>query len=140
MNINLVAKNVIRKKISYGNIGCLLRSNLILEPVNVPICNCSFRLIHSITSKINNDKFKKCTYKNNRLTNVSQRWQSSDSSPPSNKLPPLMTFPEIVWPSLIKSVRNFILSTFIIKPYFDREFNLPDFVKGAKKALEVSSY
>lgn len=48
-----------------------------------------------------------------------------------------MNFPQIIWPSLIKSIRNFILTTFIIKPYMDREFNLPDFVLGSKKAVEV---
>lgn len=55
------------------------------------------------------------------------------------KLPPLMNFPEVVWPSLIKSLRNFILAHFIIKPYFDKDFNLPDFVSGAKQAVEVVS-
>ncbi|KAJ8935399.1 hypothetical protein NQ314_012817 [Rhamnusium bicolor] len=48
-------------------------------------------------------------------------------------------FPKVVWPSLIKSFRNFILATFVIKPYFDREFNLPDFIAGSKKAVEVIS-
>lgn len=47
-------------------------------------------------------------------------------------------FPKIVWPSFIKSIRNFILATFIIKPYLDKEFTLLDFVKGSKKAVEVS--
>lgn len=49
-----------------------------------------------------------------------------------------MEFPQVVWPSIIKSIRNVILTTFIIKPYLDREFNVPDFVKGSKKAVEVS--
>lgn len=65
------------------------------------------------------------------------RYSSSESGPPSNKLPPLMEFPKITWPSVIKSIRNFILATFIIRPYFDRDFNLPDFVIGSKKAVEV---
>lgn len=65
------------------------------------------------------------------------RYMSSESGPPSNKLPPLMEFPKITWPSLVKSIKNFMLVTFIIKPYFDRDFNLPDFVIGSKKALEV---
>ena len=71
-------------------------------------------------------------------TLVQARRAYSDDSPANNKLPPLMNFPEIVWPSLIKSIRNFVLATFIIKPYFDRDFNLSDFVAGAKQALEVS--
>ncbi|KAJ8958648.1 hypothetical protein NQ318_016373 [Aromia moschata] len=67
-------------------------------------------------------------------------FQRKRMAPPANKLPQLMpNLPKIVWPSLIKSIRNFILATFIIKPYLDREFNLPDFVAGSKKAVEVVS-
>ncbi|RZF44172.1 hypothetical protein LSTR_LSTR003812 [Laodelphax striatellus] len=54
-------------------------------------------------------------------------------------LPKLMDFPEIVWPSLIKTVRNFFLANFIIRRYFDSDFNLPDFVTGSKQALIVVS-
>lgn len=72
-----------------------------------------------------------------RLADACRRLFSSESGPPSNKLPPLMSFPQIIWPSIVKSVRNFILTTFIIKPYMDREFNIPDFVVGSKKAVEV---
>ncbi|KAF5280401.1 hypothetical protein FQR65_LT03210 [Abscondita terminalis] len=77
-----------------------------------------------------------------RTTNVLEvcrRVLSSDAGSHRKKLPPLMNFPEIIWPSLIKSMYNFILSTFIIKPYMDRDFNIPDFVKGSKKAVEVVS-
>lgn len=73
-----------------------------------------------------------------KITNAYRRFFSSETSPPSNKLPPLMNFPQIIWPSIIKSIRNFILTTFIVKPYLDREFNFPDFVVGSKKAVEVS--
>lgn len=50
-----------------------------------------------------------------------------------------MDFPELVWPSVIKTVKNWIMVHFIIRPYFDREFTLPDFVQGAKQALQVVS-
>lgn len=50
-----------------------------------------------------------------------------------------MDFPEIIWPSVMKSVKNWIMVHFIIRPYFDREFSLPDFVQGAKQALQVVS-
>lgn len=69
------------------------------------------------------------------------RYFSSDSSDISNprkrSLPQLMDFPEIVWPSVLKTIKNWILVNFIIRPYFDREFTVPDFVAGAKQALQV---
>lgn len=89
-----------------------------------------------------NDRYKndKNTLFKNKITvnNISKRGYCNTEGPPVRRLPPLMKFPEIVWPSLFKSLRNFILTHFIIKPYFDREFNLPDFVSGTKKAVEVS--
>lgn len=81
-----------------------------------------------------NSLFKNKIHSNNLVT---RRNYCSTPNPPARKLPPLMKFPEIVWPSLLKSLRNFILTNFIIKPYFDREFNLPDFINGSKKAVEV---
>lgn len=71
-----------------------------------------------------------------------ERCFCQDSGPPasSKKLPPLMTFPVVVWPSLFKSLKNLILTTFIIKPYFDVEFSLPEFVQASKKAVEVINY
>lgn len=94
-------------------------------------CICCYSTVPYITSK------RKQQFQQNSLFDVCRRLVSSESGPPSNKLPPLMNFPQIIWPSLIKSIRNFILTTFIIKPYMDREFNLPDFVYGSKKAVEV---
>ncbi|XP_058816861.1 m-AAA protease-interacting protein 1, mitochondrial [Topomyia yanbarensis] len=66
---------------------------------------------------------------------------SKDEIPPRKprSLPMLMDFPELIWPSMIKSIKNWIMVQFIIRPYFDREFNLPDFIKGAKQALQVVS-
>ncbi|XP_058449854.1 m-AAA protease-interacting protein 1, mitochondrial [Malaya genurostris] len=67
--------------------------------------------------------------------------ESKDEARPKKprSLPMLMDFPELVWPSMIKSVKNWIMVQFIIRPYFDREFNLPDFIQGAKQALQVVS-
>lgn len=56
----------------------------------------------------------------------------------NNKLPTLMEFPKIIWPSLLKTIKNWILVNFIVRPYFDQEFNMPNFVFGAKQALQVS--
>ncbi|KFB46547.1 AGAP009891-PA-like protein [Anopheles sinensis] len=65
--------------------------------------------------------------------------EHQSSHPPKRKLPMLMDFPQLVWPSVIKTIRNWIMVHFIIRPYFDREFSLPDFVQGAKQALQACS-
>jgi len=91
-----------------------------------------------VSQKLTSNAVSCVKYGNINASCVSSMRYCSDM-PANNKLPPLMNFPEIVWPSVIKSIRNFVLATFIIKPYFDKDFNLPDFVKGAKQALEVVS-
>lgn len=48
-----------------------------------------------------------------------------------------MYFCSIGRPSFIKSLRNLISSVVIIKPYFDHEFGLKEFSRGAKHALSV---
>uniref|UniRef100_A0A1B6LUF9 Uncharacterized protein n=1 Tax=Graphocephala atropunctata TaxID=36148 RepID=A0A1B6LUF9_9HEMI len=63
----------------------------------------------------------------------------SYSSNKEQDLPKIMNLPQIVWPSVFKTVRNWILSNFIIMRYFDNEFNLPDFVVGSKQAVELVS-
>uniref|UniRef100_A0A2M3ZJG9 Putative c2orf47 protein mitochondrial n=1 Tax=Anopheles braziliensis TaxID=58242 RepID=A0A2M3ZJG9_9DIPT len=74
---------------------------------------------------------------------VQIRWNSTDEHQhPARKAKKpltLMDFPQLVWPSVVKTVRNFIMVHFIIRPYFDRDFHLPDFVIGAKQALQVVS-
>lgn len=52
-------------------------------------------------------------------------------------LPKLMAFPQIVWPSVFKTIKNWIMINFIIRPYFDNEFNVNDFIAGTKHALQV---
>lgn len=76
------------------------------------------------------------------LVKPCERCFCQESGPPasSKKLPPLMNFPVVVWPSLFRSFKNLILTTFIIKPYFDVEFSLPEFVQASKKAVEVINY
>lgn len=99
---------------------------------NYTKCTCPAILTSNLTSNITFSKIDYC-----KQNDTKKRFYSTNSGPPSTKLPPLMNFPEIMWPSFIKSIRNFILSTFIIKPYFDKDFSLPDFVRGSKQALEV---
>ncbi|GAB0087862.1 m-AAA protease-interacting protein 1, mitochondrial [Sergentomyia squamirostris] len=65
--------------------------------------------------------------------------EEEPKSPRPRSLPPLMDFPELVWPTVFKSIRNWILVNFIIRPYIDQEFSMPDFVAGAKQALQSVS-
>lgn len=58
--------------------------------------------------------------------------------PHKRSLPQLMSFPEIIWPSVLKSIKNWILIHFIIRPYLDNEFSIADFVAGTKHAMQVS--
>ncbi|KAI9583725.1 m-AAA protease-interacting protein 1, mitochondrial [Glossina fuscipes] len=62
-------------------------------------------------------------------------------SPSGNErtLPRLMNFPEIMWPSMFNSMRNWVLVYGIIRPYFDKEFYLKEFIRGARKAMQVVS-
>ncbi|XP_049962471.1 uncharacterized protein LOC126482399 isoform X1 [Schistocerca serialis cubense] len=76
----------------------------------------------------------------NLFTCCSRNFCSGTSSGPE-KFPHIMNFPELVWPSLTKSLKNWILANLIIRPYFDQEFNIQDFVLGSKQAVEtVSAY
>ncbi|XP_030753883.1 m-AAA protease-interacting protein 1, mitochondrial [Sitophilus oryzae] len=78
--------------------------------------------------------------KNGNIPNLSTERCYCENKSPENKLPPLMNISHIVWPSIFKSFRNLLLTTFIIKPYFDPEFKINDFVNGSKKAVEVVSH
>ncbi|XP_026688682.1 uncharacterized protein LOC103523273 [Diaphorina citri] len=53
-------------------------------------------------------------------------------------IPKFSNLPEIVWPSLFKSIKNVIYTYFIIKPYFDVEFDLNDFEQGSRKVSSFS--
>lgn len=112
------------------------RNRLLLDKTAKPAASCA--CLHSAGDDITS-KRKPVKTTSSKIAEACRRFLSSESGPPSNKLPPLMHFPQIIWPSIIKSIRNFILTTFIIKPYMDREFSLPDFVTGSKKAVEVVS-
>lgn len=73
----------------------------------------------------NNGKFLLC-----------KRSYSDEKSP--SEIPQLMNFPMIIWPSIFKSIRNFILTTFIIRPYMDVDFDIAEFIKGSKRAVQVT--
>lgn len=55
----------------------------------------------------------------------------------ARKLPPLMEFPPVVWPSFIKFIKNWMFANFIIRPYFEPEFSLQEFIEASKHAVQV---
>ncbi|XP_030030286.2 m-AAA protease-interacting protein 1, mitochondrial-like [Manduca sexta] len=70
---------------------------------------------------------------------VIQYCKYSDNPTESRRLPQLMEFPPVVWPSFIKFVKNWMFSNFIIRPYFDQEFSLGEFIEASKHAVQVVS-
>lgn len=48
-------------------------------------------------------------------------------------LPDLTDIPIYIWPNIINTIRNFFFEKLIIKRYFDKEFNVTDFVEGSKQ-------
>ncbi|XP_028031208.1 m-AAA protease-interacting protein 1, mitochondrial-like isoform X1 [Bombyx mandarina] len=63
----------------------------------------------------------------------------SEQGTETRKLPQLMEFPPIMWPSFIKYVKNWMFSNFIIRPYFDQEFSLNEFIEASKHAVQIVS-
>lgn len=50
-----------------------------------------------------------------------------------------MKNPTIVWPNVILTIKNWIQTIFIIKPYLDATFNQREFLDGAKQAMTYVS-
>ncbi|KAJ8925992.1 hypothetical protein NQ315_009847 [Exocentrus adspersus] len=143
MNVNLGSRHFFRNYCKYNKLlkTALLKNSFDYKPAS-GACECSsFANITLNRGFLTADKSGASENKS-LLCTPQKRWMCEEkSSSPSNKLPQLMPdMPKIMWPSVFKSIRNFILATFIIKPYFDREFNLADFVAGSKKAVEVVSH
>lgn len=63
--------------------------------------------------------------------------EDRSGAPGTRKLPQLMEFPPIVWPSFIKFIKNWMFANFIIRPYFDQEFSLHEFIEASKHAVQV---
>ncbi|XP_054289964.1 m-AAA protease-interacting protein 1, mitochondrial-like [Macrosteles quadrilineatus] len=86
-------------------------------------------------------------YKNNDTSQIASLNLLSESSVNNRsycskrerELPKIMQFPQVVWPSVFKTIRNWVLSNFIIMRYFDSDFSLPNFVNGSKQAVEIVS-
>ncbi|XP_068624136.1 m-AAA protease-interacting protein 1, mitochondrial [Battus philenor] len=73
-----------------------------------------------------------------RCLNIQHRSYCEDRTE-SRRLPQLMEFPPVVWPSIIKYMKNWMFSNFIIRPYFDQEFRLNEFIEASKHAVQVVS-
>lgn len=127
MNVNLASRNILRNHCKFKR---FLKSECFSNCRVLPVLYEFSTFTQPRIIFLKNDNKKSCQ--------IQSRFFSEESGPPSNKLPQLMPdFPKLIWPSFIKSIRNFILATFIIKPYLDKEFTLPDFVTGSKKAVEA---
>lgn len=68
---------------------------------------------------------------------IHRKYSTDNENRRSKQLPTLMEFPKLIWPSLLKTIKNWILVNFIVRPYFDHEFNMPGFVNGSKQAIQV---
>lgn len=79
-------------------------------------------------------------YKIPTITLVAFCSNENRNTPRKLTIPEIMEFPQIIWPSLLKTLKNFILVHFIIRPYLDKEFNLPDFKYSANMAFHVFFY
>ena len=55
------------------------------------------------------------------------------------KVPPLMDFPTIVSPNLVHTIRNRMMAHLLITPYFDNDFTIKDFDRGAHHAAVTVS-
>lgn len=132
MNVNLAHRLILRNHCKFKKLIKLTTFGSTAGARVVPIL-CEFSSFTQSRILVAIDEVRK------NVSQIQTRLLSEQSGPPSNKLPQLMpSFPKIVWPSFIKSIRNFILATFIIKPYLDKEFTIPDFIAGSKKAVEVN--
>uniref|UniRef100_T1JHW5 Tim44-like domain-containing protein n=1 Tax=Strigamia maritima TaxID=126957 RepID=T1JHW5_STRMM len=58
-----------------------------------------------------------------------------DDDSDKNRLISLMDFPEVLWPNMLKSFKNIMLSRLVINWHFDNEFSLNAFMVGAKQAV-----
>lgn len=75
-----------------------------------------------------------------RTTPCSHKRNYSTGSQNYDILPPLTDNPKILWPSFFKSCGNFVRCNFVIKPYMDSDFNMPEFVDGAKEVQFITLF
>lgn len=115
---------------SRGNIPCIIYRSLITQQLKLASRYSSFAKKHNFSLArnlssafplplVNTLSFPQC---------VGMRSYCSNQ-----ELPQLMDFPQVVWPSVFKTMRNWILSNFIIMRYFDPEFRLSEFINASNK-------
>jgi len=66
--------------------------------------------------------------------------QQNKSSTNTVILPSLMDFPLTIWPSVIKTLRNWFFYHFVIRSYMDKEFNMGEFDRGARQVRKWFHY
>ncbi|CAL8121904.1 unnamed protein product [Orchesella dallaii] len=96
-------------------------------------------LAHSVLYTHSSSSIKSycCLYTPIRLNH-----SSGDKNELDNRelmLPSLMPFPKILWPKFVNVIRNWFFINFIIKPYFDKEFSMNEFIVGVKEAVSIVS-
>lgn len=57
----------------------------------------------------------------------------------NKKIPTLMELPEVPFPAIRHTMRNFFFVHFLLRPYFDPDFTKENFLDGAKAAVEFVS-
>jgi hypothetical protein len=70
-------------------------------------------------------------------SHIRSRHYCDDGSSKPMPIPRLMEFPQFLWPSIFKVVKNWIMAKFVITPYFDNEFDLNDFGDASRKVNEI---
>ncbi|OXA63940.1 hypothetical protein Fcan01_02830 [Folsomia candida] len=80
-------------------------------------------------------------YSQHRRVHSSGHDEQENQTQLNKRLPPLTPLlPVIIWPKFTNSIRNWFFTYFVIKPYFDKDFSMQEFMEGAHEAVShVSS-
>lgn len=123
--------HITRFQLNLGK-GLYQRVNLLNRACRFSTCGCYLSLNNlALTSK------KPVLVSPTKISHNYVRHNSYEHQPPSEKFPTLMDFPKLMYPSFFKTIKNYVTVILIIKPYFDIDFNLDDFIVGSKQAVEV---
>lgn len=125
-----------RRQLQYNNYYSLNqlhwpRKNSFINGVSLSLLSTPLPLLQNV--KISQQQHLQRKYYSSSTDNNTNEF---DTKKPK-RLPELMEFPKIVWPSIIKSIKNWILVNLIIRPYFDKDFDISDFSTGTRHALQV---
>lgn len=70
------------------------------------------------------------------ISSTVDRYYCKDYRP----FPEVPEFPPVVWPNVFKSIKALLYTYLIIKPQWDKDFNLYDFSKNSKKVFAHLSF